>query len=206
MGAAFDASFARTAPRGVTPAGQANYDDDDDGLGGGAVAAIAAGGALGLAAALGLFGGAAAAATGYFAIGAPHDCQERYPTLPEDHRSITAIRLVPESSTIEQGFCRCFHLEVRSGVDRKWYSVTQRAESRLDLRDPSHCVIKMDGQKNVFCVPLSAPQTCNGQSFVVNGTFAPTWMPPATAEARIVVRVPSDRRFTAPTSAIPAQP
>ena len=83
LGSAFQTSFAQGG-------NQADYDGDG---GGGAGVIIAGGvlGAAGIAAALGLFGGAAAgAAAGVFAIGAPHDCRERFPVLPPDHTGPTA--------------------------------------------------------------------------------------------------------------------
>ena len=189
MGAAFQASFA--AGGGAGGAGSSgNYGggDDDGGIGTGGAVAIGVGGAAAIGAALGLFG-AGAVATGVFLAGAPHDCKERYPDLPADHRQLTAIRLVPENSTLRNGYCRCFHLEVRSGVDRKWYSVTHRQESTIDLLEPTTCLVRQDGSKNIWCVPRTAPQSCNGQRAVLIGTFRPEGQAAMTAEASVLIRV-----------------
>jgi hypothetical protein len=179
MGAAYQASFA-AGPR-------PDY-GDDGGLGAGAIAGIAAGAGL---AALGLFGGGAAVVGGAFLAGSDHECRERYPILPENQTEIADLRLVPANSRLDQGYCRCFHLEAKSAADRKWYSVTHRAESVLEVRDRTDALVKQEGSKNIFCVPMTAPQSANGQSIIIEGRFAPAGAAQVrTAEARVQVRIP----------------
>jgi acetate kinase len=83
MSAAFQASFAASGGGGGAGSG-GNYGGDDDGggIGTGGAIAIGVGGAAAVGAALGLFG-AGAVAGGLIPVGAPHDCRERFPDLPQ---------------------------------------------------------------------------------------------------------------------------
>lgn len=176
MGAASQTAFAGTKGGGGGNNAPSPDYDGDDGLSAGEIALIAGGGAVavvgGLAAA-GVFGAgpAAGVVNPPFPIGAPHDCDERYEQLPAGATNVSAIRLVPQASTLDAGWCRCYHLEVKS--DGKWYSVTHRPDAIIqevdDVRTP---LIKQDGTKNVFCLPISASQTANGQSTLLEGIFS----------------------------------
>jgi putative inorganic carbon (hco3(-)) transporter len=166
-------------------------DDDDD------TAWIVAGSLVGA----GLAYGAIRAATtdgaggvggngGEFAMGAAHECPEKYPPLPADVNRISEIRLVPEETSIRAGYCRCFSLEVKSEQDGKWYSVTHRNESRIALRSPSEYLMKRDGTKNIFCVPADTSADANGMLVVLVGTLTLEGQAPYTAEATVKIRVP----------------
>jgi hypothetical protein len=138
------------------------------------------------------FGGAPAgpAGPGYTPTGGTAECKEQYPSLPADMNRVTEIRLSPSDTRVERGYCRCFYLNVKA-EDGKWYSVTQRAESHIELKDPDICLSKMDGTKNIFCVPASTPETCDGKTVELVGTFAPAGQSPYTATARVRIRVPN---------------
>jgi hypothetical protein len=162
--------------------------ESDGGVGAGTVAGIAAGVGLAGAAASGAFGG------GLFGAGGADECREPRPALPERFNQFSEIRLVPGETTLEAGRCRCFFLEVRAAEDREWYSVTHRASSTIELQEQSECVVKRGGSKNAFCVPVTAARNCDGRSVTVVGTYAHPGQSPMTATARILVRVPEERR------------
>lgn len=138
----------------------------------------AAGAAIGLASSGG-FGGGGGAGAGTLANG---DASILQP-LPSGTQ-IRALRLVPHDTDLDAGSCRVFDLQGRSASDHKWYSVTNSGDSSINLRDHTPCVIKQEGSKNVFCVPITAPQSCNGQTVVIEGTYQGM-----TADARITVHV-----------------
>jgi len=186
LGAAYQSSLAAQGGGG----GSGPSYGGGGGLSGGVIAGIAVGGAAAIAAALGLFGGAAAA--GAFAIGSATECKERYDPLPAGQTQLSAIRLVPSNSDIRAGYCRCFHLEVKSAGNSKWYSVTFNNDATIDFRDPTDCVVKQQGSKNIFCVPTTVRQSCNGQHVTLVGAFRPPGAPAMTAEAVIQVRVGGD--------------
>lgn len=124
-----------------------------------------------------------------FLIGEPHECKERFHELPEGEE-VDKLRLVPEDSEIDAGWCRCFHLEARSRKTGKWYSVTHRPEARIyEIDDPRTPLVQMDGHKNIFCLPITAPQSFNGQTTLLEGTFSPPGQQPLRAEARVQMRV-----------------
>jgi len=166
--------------------------EDNGGLSSLEIAGIAVGGAAVIALATGAFAGhgAGAAAGGVIPIGGTAECKEQYPPLPSDQTRISEIKLSPSDSRIERGYARCFYLNVK-GEDGKWYSVTQRAESRIELKEPDICLTKMDGTKNIFMVPASTPQSCDGKTVELVGTFAPSGQSPYTATATVHIRVPN---------------
>jgi hypothetical protein len=150
-------------------------------MGAGAIAGIAVGAGLGIAVASGALVG-----------GADEECNERRPALPERISQLSAIRLTPRETVLDAGECRCFFLEVRATEDARWYSVTQNAASTLELQSKSECVVKRDGQKNVFCVPIDAPNSCDGTIATVEGTYTPRGQAPMTASAQIQIRIKHD--------------
>ena len=172
LGTAFQA-----AASGVAGLGGRYADDGDGGIGAGSIAGIAVGAGLGIAAATGVLGGA------------PDDCRERRPALPERITRLSEIRLSPQETTLDAGECRCFFLEVRAADDNKWYSVTENTASTLELQSQTECLVKRDGQKNVFCVPIDASGSCDGKTVVVVGTYTPPGQAPMRASARVEIRV-----------------
>lgn len=148
-----------------------------------------AGVAAGIAAGSGAFGGGGAGGgAGMLANG---DAAILQP-LPQGTQ-IRALRLIPRNTDLDAGSCRVFDLQGRSASDHKWYSVTNNGDSAIMLRDHTPCVIKQEGSKNVFCVPITAPQSCNGQTVVIEGTYQGM-----TADARITVHVGGTAGVPAP--------
>jgi hypothetical protein len=96
---------------------------------------------------------------------------------------------VPESSTLEAGFERAFHLEVQT-ADGKWYSVTNRPEARIAKEDPASPLELEEGTKNVFMVPSDTPFGMDGKTATLVGTFTPPGQEPMTARAVVTIQVP----------------
>jgi len=110
--------------------------------------------------------------------------------LPEGRTDLVAARLVPGRADLRAGGMRLLDLQVRSKSDGKWYSVTARDETTLELARPDAVVVRQDGRKNAFCVPLTAPRSADGRSVTVKARFAPKGRAGLSAECRLRVRVP----------------
>jgi len=175
--------------------GNGGNGEDDGGLSGLEIAGIAVGGAAVIALAAGAFSGGAAAGAagaGMIPIGGTQECKEQYEALPQDQNRIAEIRLTPSDTQIKAGYARCFYVNVLTTEDnKKWYSVTQRAETRIELQDPDICLVKMDGTKNIFMVPASTPKSCDGKVVTLVATFSPPGQSPYTATAKVRIRVPN---------------
>jgi hypothetical protein len=196
LGSAFGASFA---------GGGGGVRRDYGGGGGGGAAGIAAGAAavgIGIAAATGALGGAAGAgaaagaaagagaAGAAFPVGSPVEIAERLAVLPEG-MEVTSLRVVPEQSVLNAGFCRAFLVEGK-GRDGNWYSVTANGGTSLSIVEDNavfRSLQKMEGSRNIFCVLANAPQSANGQSIVVTATFTQAGKPTLSADARVQIRV-----------------
>ena len=58
------------------------------------------------------------------------------------------------------------------------------------LRDEKVSTLnKMDGSKNIFCVPMSAPASYDGQRVTIVGTYSPAGQSPYTAESTVTIHV-----------------
>ncbi|HTE20511.1 MAG TPA: hypothetical protein VK689_19265 [Armatimonadota bacterium] len=108
----------------------------------------------------------------------------RAPQLPAGEKKATSLRLTPGSTVLASGSSRTFDLQARSAVDGKWYSVTARPEASVRVKSGGDLVVRQDGTKNVFCVPITASRT--GQVEVV-GTFAPEGGAPQVVTAQVQV-------------------
>jgi len=192
IGAAHQVCFAGGGGGGG-PAPQTDY---DEGLGGTETAAIAVGAAIGVAAALGAFGGGLGILGGAGAVAsigglvAPNGDAIIAPDLPPTCTDISEIRLVPMDTRVHAGSSRMFDLQVLCKDDKKWYSVTRRGDTSIMIRDKTPCLVQAEGTKNMFMVPVNASATCNGHSVVLVARFAPQGKPAMSAEARVLVRVP----------------
>jgi len=137
-------------------------DDDDDGLSGGAIAAIVIGG---LAAGYGLW---------LLLAGADDDDEEeeeqqkvQNPSLDKS-ASISGLRLVAAKQMMEAGERNTFSLQARSATDGKWHSVTAQEGASIEVKDGS--LVRQDGSKNAFCLPITA-SVDGGKQVVVEGRF-----------------------------------
>ena len=128
-----------------------------------------------------------------FPIGGPHDCKERFDTLPQGETDLGEIRLVPRMSYLQMGWCRCLHFEVKNRKNDKWYSITHRPETIIEeIDDVKTPLVKMDGYKNIFCYPLTSPQSSTGMLCTVEGIFVLPGRAPMRATATIELRGPDE--------------
>jgi len=163
-------------------------DGDDDGLSSAEQAAIGVGAAAVVAAAGGAFG----------LFGGTDDDDED--TEMEDEalgapsgdgaKEISAIRLVPGKKGLKAGSNLVFDLQVRAKGKKKWLSVSNRPEAAINVAGENSALVRMDGTKNTFCLPLTTPRSRDGQMVTVVGTFAPAGGSPMSAEAKVRVVVP----------------
>lgn len=191
LGAAYQAAFARApgswiGPLGSRPDYGQDQGDEGGGLSSGAAVGIGVGGAVLVYAALravGVFEGGDGAA----APGDEDDCRERYPAMPA---SLTAVRvrLAPERQEFRPGETRCFRLEGRAG-DGNWYSLTSHPSATIVLGPGTEGLVKVDGSRNKFLLPLGAPAGLDGRSFPVTAsvTLGGT-LHTASASARVRIR------------------
>lgn len=158
--------------------------DPDQDLSTGEVVAIGVG-----AAALGYFIGAIlreedrdAAATDQAKPGPDHES-------PGLHAESAVARLRFSRRELKAGTSCLVDLQVHSKQDGKWHSVTTRPEAHIRLETPGSPVVRQDGTKNVFCVPLSASRHAGGGEVVLIGTFALPGSKPLSARANISVQL-----------------
>src|SRR5438067_530965 len=112
---------------------------------------------------------AASLAAGLFVIGGAYKV-----CFAQTGVGVLADYPTPSDTQIKAGYARCFYVNVLTTEDnKKWYSVTQRAETRIELQDPDICLVKMDGTKNIFMVPASTPKSCDGKIVTIVATFSP---------------------------------
>jgi hypothetical protein len=163
------------------------------GFSGGAIAGAAAGAVIvgaGALAAAGVFGavGAAGLVVGADTALTPTGDANIGQALP-DGADADRLRIVPANTRLGVGETRVFDLQARNAGDHKWYSVINRPNASLDLRNPSHCVMKVDGSKNSFAVPANVSPSCNGQVIPLLGTYTRNSGSTLTADANIRVMV-----------------
>jgi len=166
--------------------------DKDNGFSGGAIAGVAAGAAVvgvGALAAAGVIGGGAAIAGVGLASALTPSGDANIATALPDGADADRLRIVPANTRLGAGETRVFDLQARNVADHKWYSVINRPNASIDLRNPNHCVMKVDGSKNSFAVPANVPQSCNGQTIPLLGTYTRNNGSTLTADANIRVMV-----------------
>lgn len=172
MSSAYTAAFAGGAHTAGYPddgGGGGGDDDDDDGLSTGEKVAIGVGGA------------AAAAAIYYFVIKDDDDDDSASRPMPSGTRA-SALRLVPQTRTVEAGTTVAFDVQARSAKDGRWYNVTGSPDTSIRA---SGSLIRTDGTRNVFALPVTAPRSEDGKSVEVTGTFGGL-----SAATRVAVSVP----------------
>jgi hypothetical protein len=75
------------------------------------------------------------------------------------------------------------------GEDGKWYSVTRQEMASIELQDADAGLVRLDGAKNTFCVPVTASAGADGKNVVVVGHYTPANGEPLTAETTVQVHV-----------------
>jgi hypothetical protein len=102
------------------------------------------------------------------------------------------VRLVPQKTDVAAGERCAFDLQVR-GEDGKWYSVTRQEMASIELQDADAGLVRLDGAKNTFCVPVTASAGVDGKNVVVVGHYTPASGEPLTAETTVQVHVSGSR-------------
>ena len=138
-------------------------------------------------------GGAAASANvAAQAVGITERFQEQVAPLPASEQNVTEARLVPERDTLDAGTSCRLHLEVKA-ADGKWYSVTDRPESRIQIAEGAECVVPQEGSRNAFCLPITtSPQFANRTASFV-GTYRRADGSELKASAKVSIQLSSDR-------------
>ena len=205
LSTAFQASFAsgRASAHGYFPPGGSGADGDDN-FGTEDVVLIVVGGAAVAGLVTGIIGGqrsegesdAAAVPTGggsatvALDTGFVSESKGALPALPADHTEVSQVRLTPRQSRLFCGTTQSFQLEGKSARVGVWYSVTQRPEATVALAKPDAALVKQEGAKNLFSVPLTALDACKGQRVKVVGTFAPRGHRRLQAATSVVIAAP----------------
>jgi len=207
VGVAYQASFAQTGSArsyggGGTGGGGGGGEEDDNGGGLSTVeiVGIAVGGAAFLALLAGAFKkkkhedenmpppGGPGGGSGAVPSGATVVSTEEYPPLPADQTQIAAIRLSPGTGQLRAGGSYVLHVDAK-GSDGKWYSVTQRPETVIEVKDGDAGLTRIDGAKNIFCLPITTSPGQNGKTATLVGRFTPPGQTPLTTEAEVTLDV-----------------
>lgn len=173
MTSAYQASWGQGVEQFYPPPVGPGGDDEDDGLSGGEIAGITIGG---LAAAYGI----------WLLAGKDDDDEEEEEQQSakalKSGASASAVRLVPQKNALAAGDQSAFDLQARSAVDGKWYSVTGSGAATVELKDGKSGLVRQDGAKNVFCLPISAK---SAKSAVVVGRLNRPGAGPLVAQTTV---------------------
>ncbi|MGV3722812.1 MAG: hypothetical protein ACO1SX_18060 [Actinomycetota bacterium] len=126
---------------------------------------------------------------GALAIGAFSECTMSLPALPSDQTQLSAVELSSRSSVVEAGSTTCFHLHGKSAKDGKWYDVTDRPETRIDLGSAQSGLIRQQGSSHRFSLPITVGRRVNNATALVVGRFEAAGSPALTSEATVTLRV-----------------
>lgn len=172
-------------------AGQSGrYDNGNDGgLSSGETAAIAVGGvagAAGIAYLLGAFG---------------RDDDDESATeeekkgaalpLPEKYGKLVASRLLPSTQVAAAGRRFVLDLQVRQEGDKRWYSVSKRAETHFGFQGANEAVVPVADTRNLFAVSITTPASQDGRAVTAVGRFEPANGAAVTATADLRLAVTS---------------
>jgi len=169
----------------VTPGYPHNHpdpdNDDDDGLSGGEIAAISV-------------GGLAVAYGAYTFLGRKDDEEEEIEDkavaarLASPSTKVSDVRLVPQKKEVGTGERLTLDLQVRTAGDGAWHSVTRQNGASIDVRGGSP-LVRLDGAKNAFGVPITAARA-GSKNVVVVGSFARPGAAPLVAQTTVRVATP----------------
>jgi len=97
-------------------------------------------------------------------------------------KTLSDVRLVPQKKVVAAGEQCAFDLQVRA-ANGKWQSVTGEAGASIEVSSDSG-LVRQDGAKNVFLMPLTAAQT--GEATVV-GRFTRPGAEPVSVTTTVQV-------------------
>lgn len=115
------------------------------------------------------------------------------PQLPADAGQLKTIRITGLDAAVEPGRSRVLDLQVYSKDSKQWHSVLHNEHSSLEVAKVSPNLVKQDGTKNVFCVPLTAEVPGSGTHVTVVGRYAPPDGKPLTVNHRVQISAPAVR-------------
>lgn len=133
--------------------------------------------------------GGSDALIGAMAIGAFSECVMTLPALPADQSALSDVELTVRDNVIEAGSTSCFHLRGKSAKDGKWYDVTDRPETRIELGAVQSGLVRQQGSSHRFSLPITVGVRLNNQTAIVVGRFEGTGAPALSADAVVTLRV-----------------
>ena len=139
-----------------------SYGGNDEGLSAGETAAIAVGAALFVGSAWWFLAGGRRRRRRHT------DDQKALAPVKDGNKS--ALRLVPSKELVEAGDREVFTLEALN-ADGKWVSVTDQDSATIELKDGEGVLVRQDGAKNSFCLPITTPASVDGQAVSVVGRY-----------------------------------
>ena len=95
--------------------------------------------------------------------------QQKAVTLPEG-RKVSELKLVPSSRSVDAGDVDVFELKGLA-EDGKWYSVTSRDGASIEVKNEGSALVRQDGAKNAFCLPITTSSEYNGKTVTLVGHF-----------------------------------
>ncbi len=122
---------------------------------------------------------------------APRGDAAAAPQLPADAGELKTIRIAGLDSAVESGRSRALDLQVYSSDSKKWHSVLHSEHSSLKVADANPNLVKQDGTKNIFCVPLTAAVADGGTHATVVGRYTPPDGKPMTVRKRVQISAPA---------------
>jgi hypothetical protein len=126
---------------------------------------------------------------GAFAIGALTECSGSVRPLPEGQREIGELEIVSDHDTLDSGTAACFHVHGRSLVDGKWYDITEREGTTIELKAGDSGLVRQQGSSHRYCLPLTASGDVDGRTVTVTAKYQPQGTTALVAETKVTLHV-----------------
>lgn len=126
---------------------------------------------------------------GAFAIGALTECSGSERPLPESQREIGELKIVSDHDTLDSGTAACFHVQGRSLLDGKWYDITERADTRIELKAGEAGLVRQQGSSHRYCLPLTASRDLDGRTVTVTANYHPQGAAALAAETKVTLHI-----------------
>jgi hypothetical protein len=191
IGSAYQFAFA-TGNVGFSPDYGPTTDTGDDsgtGPGGSGGGQVRSGGGNGSSSTNLLLPVGGGSGVGAFAIGALSECSGSVRPLPEAQREIGEVELVSDHDALDSGTAACFHVHGRSLLDGKWYDITERPETTIELKAGEAGLVRQQGSSHRYCLPLTAGKDLDGRSITVTAKYQPEGKTALVGETKVTLRV-----------------
>jgi hypothetical protein len=109
--------------------------------------------------------------------------------LPEAQHVISEIEVVSDHDALEAGTAACFHVHGRSLADGKWYDITERTGTTLEVEASDAGLVRQQGSSHRYCLPLTASRSVDGRSVKVTAKYQPQGTTALVSETKITLRV-----------------